>query len=163
MYVSNDSPPPPLHAYEIPLFQTHTIYATPEYPNPFPISHPPTRTPFPLIHHHVQSQEEWATATASTFAASGEVANGSFRNPARQTLKPHSVVAGLPPSFQAAQAALKRKYRHLRRALGKDGMLFADEIFEIRPLEGDIWARSEIEVRGAMSFRGGALLSELLT
>ncbi|CAM9527029.1 unnamed protein product, partial [Laminaria digitata] len=52
----------------------------------------------------------------------------------------------LPPSFQAAQAALKRKYRHLRRALGKDGMLFADEIFEIRPLEGDIWARSEIEV-----------------
>lgn len=52
----------------------------------------------------------------------------------------------LPPSFQAAQAALKRKYRHLRRALGKDGMLFADEIFEIRPLEGEIWAQSEIEV-----------------
>ncbi|CAN0131790.1 unnamed protein product, partial [Ectocarpus sp. 12 AP-2014] len=50
------------------------------------------------------------------------------------------------PSFQAAQAALKRKYRHLRRALGKDAMLFADEIFEIRPLEGEIWARSEIEV-----------------
>lgn len=54
--------------------------------------------------------------------------------------------AGLPPSFQAAQAALKRKYRHLRRALGKDAMLFADEIFEIRPLEGEIWAQSEIEV-----------------
>lgn len=53
---------------------------------------------------------------------------------------------GLPPSFQAAQAALKRKYRHLRRALGKDAMLFADEIFEIRPLDGEIWARSEIEV-----------------
>lgn len=52
----------------------------------------------------------------------------------------------LPPSFQAALAALKRKYRHLRRALSKDGMLFADEIFEIRPLEGEIWARSEIEV-----------------
>lgn len=52
-----------------------------------------------------------------------------------------------PPSIQAAQAALKRKYRHLRRALGKDGMLFADEIFEIRPLEGEIWARSEIEVQ----------------
>lgn len=42
---------------------------------------------------------------------------------------------------------MKRKYRHLRRALEKDRMLFADEIFEIRPLEGDIWARSEIEVR----------------
>lgn len=56
------------------------------------------------------------------------------------------VAAGFPPSFQAAQAALKRKYRHLRRALGKDGMLFADEIFEIRPLQGEIWARSEIEV-----------------
>ncbi|CAM9965954.1 unnamed protein product, partial [Ectocarpus fasciculatus] len=49
-------------------------------------------------------------------------------------------------SDKAAQAALKRKYRHLRRALGKDAMLFADEIFEIRPLEGEIWARSEIEV-----------------
>lgn len=56
------------------------------------------------------------------------------------------MTTGFPPSFQAAQAALKRKYRHLRRALGKDGMLFADEIFEIRPLQGEIWARSEIEV-----------------
>lgn len=114
--------------------------------SPFPYNRRP-EPPFPPIHDHIQSQEEWATATASTFVASGEVANDSFRKPGGQTLKPHSVVAGLPPSFQAAQAALKRKYRHLRRALGKDGMLFADEIFEIRPLEGDIWARSEIEVR----------------
>ncbi|CAM9537178.1 unnamed protein product [Discosporangium mesarthrocarpum] len=52
----------------------------------------------------------------------------------------------LPPSFKVAQAALRRKYRHLGRALAQDSMLFADEIFEIRPLTGDIWAKSEIEV-----------------
>lgn len=84
-------------------------------------------------------QEEWVTTTANTVvgaSGSGE----TFNLPS--VLPP----GGFPPSFQAAKAALKRKYRHLRRALGKDGMLFADEIFEIRPLEGEIWARSEIEV-----------------
>lgn len=85
-------------------------------------------------------------ATSSTVVASG-VATGESPRDLVEGTSTLSVVAGLPPSYQAAQAALKRKYRHLRRALGKDGMLFADEIFEIRPLEGEIWARSEIEVR----------------
>lgn len=115
-----------------------------------------------------RTQEEWATATASTVIAMGagsgggggggggtgeETTNSSWPSPkaARApaiTATAPAIAASvwLPPSFQAAQAALKRKYRHLRRALGKDGMLFADEIFEIRPLEGEIWARSEIEV-----------------
>jgi len=51
-----------------------------------------------------------------------------------------------PPALRALQAALRRKYRHLRRALEEDNMLFADEVFEILPLTGEIWANSEIEV-----------------
>ncbi|CAM9551896.1 unnamed protein product [Chrysoparadoxa australica] len=60
--------------------------------------------------------------------------------------RPPGNVASLPPALKAQQAALKRKYRQLRRALEEDQMLFADEIFEIRPITGEIWAKSEIEV-----------------
>ena len=52
----------------------------------------------------------------------------------------------IPPAARAARAGLTRKYRHLRRALQEDGMAFADENFEIKPLSGEIWANSEIEV-----------------
>lgn len=95
------------------------------------------------------TQEEWTTATASTVAAlggGGQAAGAGAAGAEGGMVPAPRGGAVLPPSFQAAQAALKRKYRHLRRALGKDGMLFADEIFEIRPLEGEIWAQSEIEV-----------------
>ena len=46
----------------------------------------------------------------------------------------------------ARSAALSRKYRHLRRALQEDQMGFADQNFEIKPMTGEIWANSEIEV-----------------
>ena len=59
--------------------------------------------------------------------------------------------ANVPAHARAARAALARKYRHLRRALEDDQMAFADQNFEIKPLSGEIWANSEIEV--AVTFR----------
>eukprot|EP00605_Chrysophyceae_sp_TOSAG23-4_P000636 GSChrysophyteH1.ASY1.ANO1.717.1 assembled CDS len=44
------------------------------------------------------------------------------------------------------QASLVRKYRNLRRALEVDSMLFVDDIFDISPTEGQVWANSELEV-----------------
>jgi len=54
--------------------------------------------------------------------------------------------AGVPAKVRVARAALSRKYRHLRRALEEDSMGFADNNFEIKPMTGEIWANSEIEV-----------------
>ncbi|GBG33770.1 Hydrocephalus-inducing protein-like [Hondaea fermentalgiana] len=41
---------------------------------------------------------------------------------------------------------LKQKYRHLRRAVEDDAMLFADENFRIEPLTGQVWSHSAKEV-----------------
>eukprot|EP00606_Chrysophyceae_sp_TOSAG23-5_P000584 GSChrysophyteH2.ASY1.ANO1.693.1 assembled CDS len=47
---------------------------------------------------------------------------------------------------RAEEASLVRKYRNLRRALEVDSMLFVDDIFDISPTEGQVWANSELEV-----------------
>lgn len=47
---------------------------------------------------------------------------------------------------KATRAALSRKYENLRNALENDPMHFVDDIFEISPTEGTVWAQSEIEV-----------------
>ena len=51
-----------------------------------------------------------------------------------------------PSEAGLALAALSRKYRHLRRAIAEDEMLFSDAVFEITPLQGEVWAHSEVEV-----------------
>ena len=45
----------------------------------------------------------------------------------------------------AQEAQIVRKYRNLRTALSKDFLPFVDNIFEITPLEGQVWAASELE------------------
>ena len=65
---------------------------------------------------------------------------------ARNLYPESAVVANLPFAARAVQSALVRKYRNLRRALRKDSMHFVDDIFEISPIEGQVWASSEIEV-----------------
>ncbi|KAH8063156.1 hypothetical protein JL722_2318 [Aureococcus anophagefferens] len=57
----------------------------------------------------------------------------------------------VPGATRAARSALTTKYRHLRQALEKDDMVFADENFEIKPLSGEVRALSEIEV--SVTFR----------
>jgi len=57
----------------------------------------------------------------------------------------------LPFAAKAVEAALVRKYRNLRTALGKDPMLFVDDIFEMTPISGQVWANSEMEI--TVSFR----------
>lgn len=54
--------------------------------------------------------------------------------------------AYIPLAAKADNAALVRKYRNLRRALEKDTMQFVDDIFEITPIEGQVWAHSEMEI-----------------
>ena len=55
----------------------------------------------------------------------------------------------IPLSAKAAEAALIRKYRNLRVALEKDPMSFVDDIFEISPVEGQVWSNSEMEIANA--------------
>jgi hydrocephalus-inducing protein len=50
------------------------------------------------------------------------------------------------PQARADAATLMRKYRNLRTALENDPMQFVDDIFEISPVSGNVWARSEIEI-----------------
>jgi hypothetical protein len=50
------------------------------------------------------------------------------------------------PQARADAAILMRKYRNLRTALENDPMQFVDDIFEISPVSGNVWARSEIEI-----------------
>ena len=52
----------------------------------------------------------------------------------------------IPFAARADEAALTRKYRNLRRVLENDSMQFVDDIFEIVPSEGQVWAHSELEV-----------------
>eukprot|EP01032_Pedospumella_encystans_P008479 gene8479-10061_t len=52
----------------------------------------------------------------------------------------------VPFAAKADIAALVRKYRNLRKALEKDDMQFVDDIFEITPTEGQVWAHSEVEI-----------------
>ena len=47
---------------------------------------------------------------------------------------------------RAARSALATKYRHLRQALEKDNMVFSDDVFEIKPLSGEVRALSEVDV-----------------
>ena len=58
---------------------------------------------------------------------------------------------GVPYRARADEAVLLRKYRNLRLALENDPMQFVDDIFEISPLEGTLYANSEMEV--AVVFR----------
>ena len=53
---------------------------------------------------------------------------------------------GMTFEARAAKSSLVRKYRNLRVALENDPMLFVDDIFDITPCEGMVWAKSEIEV-----------------
>ena len=57
----------------------------------------------------------------------------------------------VPFSARAAEAALIRKYRNLRNALDNDDILFVDDIFDVTPNKGQVWANSEMEV--TVSFR----------
>jgi len=58
---------------------------------------------------------------------------------------------GIPFGARAEEASLVRKYRNLKRALEVDNMLFVDDIFDINPVEGTVWANSELEI--TVSFR----------
>ena len=51
----------------------------------------------------------------------------------------------IPAGKRREIAALSRKYKHLRRAVQEDSLLFADENFSIEPLQGEVWANSELE------------------
>ncbi|CAM9191035.1 unnamed protein product, partial [Phaeothamnion confervicola] len=86
-------------------------------------------------------------------AATAAVRSNSFGRGAGADFSPTatSVAAAAMPlatlaAFHAARAALRRKYRHLREALDADGMLFVDRAFELSPLRGEVWARSETMV-----------------
>eukprot|EP01038_Epipyxis_sp_PR26KG_P004323 gene4323-6124_t len=57
----------------------------------------------------------------------------------------------IPFAAKADKSSLVRKYRNLRTALSKDSMQFVDDIFEISPIEGQVWAHAEIEI--TVSFR----------
>ena len=52
----------------------------------------------------------------------------------------------IPFAARADEASLIRKYRNLRTALSNDPMYFVDDIFEVSPIEGQVWANSEMEV-----------------
>jgi hypothetical protein len=52
----------------------------------------------------------------------------------------------LPFAARVDEAVLIRKYRNLRKALEADKMLFVDDIFDISPIEGEVWAHSEMEI-----------------
>lgn len=52
----------------------------------------------------------------------------------------------LPFAARVDEAVLIRKYRNLRKALEQDKMLFVDDIFDIAPIEGEVWAHSEMEI-----------------
>jgi hypothetical protein len=52
----------------------------------------------------------------------------------------------LPFAARVDEAVLTRKYRNLRKALEADKMLFVDDIFDISPMEGEVWAHSEMEI-----------------
>ena len=51
----------------------------------------------------------------------------------------------MPLAKRRELAALSRKYKHLRRAVEEDKLLFADESFRIEPASGEVWANSEFE------------------
>ena len=51
----------------------------------------------------------------------------------------------MPASKRRELASLTRKYKHLRRAVQEDALLFADENFSIEPVSGEVWANSELE------------------
>ena len=53
--------------------------------------------------------------------------------------------SGMPLAKRRELAALSRKYKHLRRAVEEDQLLFADESFRIEPASGEVWANSEFE------------------
>ncbi len=59
--------------------------------------------------------------------------------------------SGIPFGARAEEASLLRKYRNLKRALEVDSMLFVDDIFDVSPCEGQVWANSELEI--TVSFR----------
>ena len=46
----------------------------------------------------------------------------------------------------AQKAELTTKYRNLRLSLRNDPMPFVDNVFDISPLEGQVWAQAEVEV-----------------
>jgi len=48
-------------------------------------------------------------------------------------------------------AAVKQKYKNLRKAVQDDQMLFADENFKIEPMSGQVWSRSSKEITIAFS------------
>ena len=52
----------------------------------------------------------------------------------------------MPFAARVDEAVLIRKYRNLRKALEADKMLFVDDIFDISPMEGEVWAHSEMEI-----------------
>jgi hypothetical protein len=52
----------------------------------------------------------------------------------------------LPFAARVDEAMITRKYRNLRKALEMDKMLFVDDIFEISPIEGEVWAYSDMEI-----------------
>jgi len=52
----------------------------------------------------------------------------------------------IPFAARADEASLVRKYRNLRTALSNDPMYFVDDIFEVSPIEGQVWANSEMEI-----------------
>jgi hydrocephalus-inducing protein len=81
-------------------------------------------------------------AAADSNSSEGDVYCG---DEAEEWIGERSLVR-LPPTARAALSALKRKYRHLRRALNEDAMLFADDSFELRPLSGEVWANSSVQV-----------------
>eukprot|EP00937_MAST-01D_sp_MAST-1D-sp2_P000047 g47.t1 len=54
-------------------------------------------------------------------------------------------------ALQLQQAVIRRKYSNLRKAVEEDKMIFVDENFQIEPIEGEIWANSEMEL--TLTFR----------
>merc|ERR1712159_413805 len=53
---------------------------------------------------------------------------------------------GQPDELRLQQAVIRRKYSNLRKAVEEDKMIFVDENFQIEPIEGEIWANSEMSL-----------------
>lgn len=49
-------------------------------------------------------------------------------------------------NVQTSRAALNRKYRQLERALEEDKMFYEDDVFEVRPVQGEIWPGSDVNI-----------------
>lgn len=93
--------------------------------------------------------EEEERATWQERLMSGAYDNmdgGDYDEEELEELQDEEMQQHLPFRARVDDAIITRKYRNLRKALEMDKMLFVDDIFEISPIEGEVWAFSDMEI-----------------